>query len=167
MNMELNKKQVEILDHTARRAANGRYCGDSPNMQALVAAGLMVSLGKAAWCPDEYFGITKEGREALAFYTAEKDLGDGIKAEPPPEEDSTMSGGIFEGVSKVPPQGLNAIKAYKDQIRALQSLLSYEIWWYEEGSAMHPIGDEDAEEHVHRVSKIAWSNGAYKERENK
>ena len=55
-------EQLEILKHTNR---NGRFCGDSRDMQALVAKGLMRSLGKAAWCPDEYFQITGAGREAI------------------------------------------------------------------------------------------------------
>lgn len=61
----MNKEQLAILDHTAHRAAGGRYCGDSPDMQELVAAGLMASCGKVAWCPDEYFRMTTAGREAL------------------------------------------------------------------------------------------------------
>ena len=38
----------------------------------------------------------------------------------------------------------------------------FEIWWHNEGSAMRPLPDEDTEEHVKRVSEIAWSNGVYK-----
>jgi hypothetical protein len=37
----------------------------------------------------------------------------------------------------------------------------FETWWHEEGSGMPPKPGEDAEEHVKRVSKIAWLNGAY------
>jgi hypothetical protein len=44
--MELNREQLAILDHTAHRAAGGFYCGDSPDMRALVAAGLMESAGR-------------------------------------------------------------------------------------------------------------------------
>ena len=29
---------------------------------------------------------------------------------------------------------------------------AFERWWNEEGSGMPPIGDEDHEEHMHRVS---------------
>lgn len=74
--MNMNKKQIEILDHTAHRAAGGRYCGNSPDMQALVAAGLMASCGKVAWCPDEYFRMTPAGREA---FLAANDSGEGRK----------------------------------------------------------------------------------------
>lgn len=63
---ELTATQVEILKHTLYRAAGGRYCGDSPDMQALVAAGYMRSIGKASWCPDEYFVMTVAGNAALA-----------------------------------------------------------------------------------------------------
>ena len=63
--MTLSKEQLAILNHTAYRAAGGLYCGDSPDMQGLVAAGLMVSAGKKSFVPDEYFRITGEGREAL------------------------------------------------------------------------------------------------------
>ncbi len=41
----------------------------------------------------------------------------------------------------------------------------YEKWWREEGSGMPPLPGEDAETHVKRIASIAWSNGAYKERE--
>jgi hypothetical protein len=34
----------------------------------------------------------------------------------------------------------------------------FELWWYNEGSGMSPRPLEDAEEHTHRVSKIAWLN---------
>lgn len=61
----MNKEQIAILDHTLRRAANGLYCGDSPDMQALVAAGLMESAGCTTFVPDEYFRMTGKGREAL------------------------------------------------------------------------------------------------------
>jgi hypothetical protein len=37
----------------------------------------------------------------------------------------------------------------------------FAVWWHEEGSAMRPLPGEDAEEHVLRVSQIAWTNGAY------
>jgi len=33
-------------------------------MQWLVKRGLMTSLGKTGWCPDEFFTITGKGREA-------------------------------------------------------------------------------------------------------
>jgi hypothetical protein len=38
----------------------------------------------------------------------------------------------------------------------------FETWWYQEGSAFRPV-DEDVEEFVERMCKIAWSNGAFKE----
>lgn len=53
------------MDHTANRTANGLYCGDSPDMQELVAAGLMVSVGRKSFVPDEYFKLTAAGYEAL------------------------------------------------------------------------------------------------------
>ncbi len=63
--MQLNKEQLAILDHTAYRAAGGVYCGDSRDMQILVAKGLMVSAGRKGGVPDEYFRMTIEGREAM------------------------------------------------------------------------------------------------------
>jgi len=39
--------------------------------------------------------------------------------------------------------------------------VAYRRWWVNEGSAMRPLGNEDAEEHAHRVTEIAWLNGAY------
>jgi hypothetical protein len=41
------------------------YCGNSPDMKKLVENGLMEFAGKAAWCPDEYFRLTKTGRELV------------------------------------------------------------------------------------------------------
>ena len=40
----------------------------------------------------------------------------------------------------------------------------FEYWWYHEGSGPRLPG-EDSEEHCRRMCKIAWSNGADKERE--
>lgn len=63
--MELNREQREILEHTVSRAAGGLYCGDGPDMQALVSAGLMEFAGRKSFVPDPYFRITSAGREAL------------------------------------------------------------------------------------------------------
>ena len=38
---------------------------------------------------------------------------------------------------------------------------AFERWWDFEGSDMRPLGEEDQEAHVKRISAIAWSNGAY------
>jgi hypothetical protein len=38
----------------------------------------------------------------------------------------------------------------------------FDIWWFREGSGLRPFPNEDAEEHSHRISKIAWLNGAFK-----
>lgn len=62
----LTTEQIAILRHTQHRAAGGRYCGDSPDMQRLVDLGLMRSHGCVSWCPDEYFGITDAGREFVS-----------------------------------------------------------------------------------------------------
>lgn len=63
--MTLTPNQFEILDHTEHRAANNQFCGDSEDMQELVAQGLMVSVGKKSFVPDEYFQITGKGRAIL------------------------------------------------------------------------------------------------------
>jgi hypothetical protein len=63
--MTTTKEQIEILMH-ARKSPRRMYCGDSADMQALVAAGYMQSRGKVAWCPDEYFQLTELGLAALA-----------------------------------------------------------------------------------------------------
>lgn len=64
--MSLSREQREILEHTAYRAAQGLFCGDSPDMQSLVAAGLMEEAGQKAFVPDTYFRLTRKGREAVA-----------------------------------------------------------------------------------------------------
>lgn len=65
----MTKEQFEILDHTANRAAGGRFCGGSDAMNELVADGLMQSIGKASWCPDEFYAMTVKG---AAAYSVEK-----------------------------------------------------------------------------------------------
>lgn len=77
----LTKKQVSILDHTAHRAAGGLYCGDSPDMQGLVALGMMVSAGRKSFVPDEYFRMTGKGREALKAYNTALKVAHGGSAE--------------------------------------------------------------------------------------
>jgi hypothetical protein len=67
--VELTKEQLAILGHTAHRAAGGLYCGDSADMQSLVAAGLTQSAGRKSFVPGEYFSLTDEGREALKAKT--------------------------------------------------------------------------------------------------
>ena len=46
----------------------------------------------------------------------------------------------------------------KDRI----SMIEFQKWWDEEGSAIKPKEGEDLEEFLHRVCFIAWDNGAYK-----
>jgi hypothetical protein len=43
-------------------------------------------------------------------------------------------------------------------------MTDFEHWWYHEGSGP-PLPGEDGEEHCKRMCQIAWSNGAFKERE--
>jgi len=43
-------------------------------------------------------------------------------------------------------------------------MTDFENWWHHEGSGPRLRG-EDGEEHCKRMCQIAWSNGAYKERE--
>lgn len=63
--MGITNNQRNILDHTAHGAAGGLYCGDSTDMQTLVSLGLMVSMGKKSFVPDEYFALTATGRKTL------------------------------------------------------------------------------------------------------
>lgn len=67
---QLTAEQLEILDHTAHRTANGQYCGDSQDMRDLIRLGLMVEVGRTSFCPDLYFAMTKAGRTAMEFYQA-------------------------------------------------------------------------------------------------
>ena len=66
----LNSEQREILHHTLHRAAGGRYCGGSPDMDRLVELGYMENLGKPEWAVDFYYGITSAGRRALRAVNA-------------------------------------------------------------------------------------------------
>ena len=63
--MKLTHEHVEIMRHTVSRAARRTYCGGGKEMTDLVAEGFMRSLGKVAWCDDEYFTITPSGLAAL------------------------------------------------------------------------------------------------------
>jgi hypothetical protein len=65
MKMRLNREQLDILDHTMHRTANGLFCGSSPDMQELVRAGFMVEAGFKSFVPDPYFKITGKGIEAF------------------------------------------------------------------------------------------------------
>jgi hypothetical protein len=42
---------------------------------------------------------------------------------------------------------------------------AYKTWWHNEGSGILPLPNEDMEEFAHRMTEIAWSNGAFKEHE--
>ena len=42
---------------------------------------------------------------------------------------------------------------------------AYKAWWHNVGSGIIPLLNEDMEEFAHRITQIAWSNGAFKERE--
>lgn len=64
--MKLTESQLDIIDHTMHRTANGLYCGDSADMQVLVGLGLMGSQGFSAFCPDEYFYVTPKGKSIFA-----------------------------------------------------------------------------------------------------
>jgi hypothetical protein len=37
----------------------------------------------------------------------------------------------------------------------------FRAWWHNEGSGLPPLPGMDHEEHVRRISEIAWANGAY------
>jgi hypothetical protein len=43
-------------------------------------------------------------------------------------------------------------------------MTDFERWWYDEGSCNRPV-NEDIEEFSKRMCEIAWSNGAFQERE--
>jgi hypothetical protein len=42
----------------------------------------------------------------------------------------------------------------------------WQVWWDQEGSSIKPNAKEDIEEFARRITQIAWSNGAYIERES-
>jgi len=69
--MDITKNQREILDHTAHRAANNHYCGDSEDMQKLCSLGLMRWIGCKGFAQEEYFTITAKGRQILSAPSVE------------------------------------------------------------------------------------------------
>jgi|GEM_PF-6338441 len=58
--IELNDEEFAILEH-AYKSQREVFCGDSREMQTLVAYGLMTPLRRVSWCPDRYFQLTPEG----------------------------------------------------------------------------------------------------------
>jgi len=67
--VNINKNQIDILEHTQNRASNGFYCGDSEDMQGLIGLGLMESAGRKSFVPDEYFRMTDKGRTFMKLTT--------------------------------------------------------------------------------------------------
>lgn len=61
----LEAEQVEILKHANRAESRGQFVGESPEMDGLVAIGLMKDIGKPSWCPDTFYEITDAGRHYL------------------------------------------------------------------------------------------------------
>lgn len=61
--MDLNVEQIAIIEHTIK---NGLFCGDSPDMEALLILGFMEYAGKKSFVPDGYYNVTRAGREAVA-----------------------------------------------------------------------------------------------------
>ena len=61
----LTAEEKEIIVHTATRAAQGLYCGDNPELLALVEKGLMECVGKKSFVPDPFYRLTKEGLKAF------------------------------------------------------------------------------------------------------
>lgn len=45
----------------------------------------------------------------------------------------------------------------------MRSTNDYDNWWNNEGSGYRKVDNEDTEEFVNRLTKIAWSNGVYVE----
>ncbi len=68
--MKLEPEHYDIIDHAINRGAGGRYCGGGDTMDELVAIGLMEFVGKPAWCPDPYYGVTDKGMEVYREWKA-------------------------------------------------------------------------------------------------
>lgn len=79
MGTMLRSEHVEIMKHTLK---NGRFCGDSSEMKDLCKLGLMKSLGWCSFVPDEYFGITNKGKQALESLEAGLKIAGGILVAP-------------------------------------------------------------------------------------
>ena len=63
--------------------------------------------------------------------------------------------------------GRPAIQPKPEELTDEEIEKSFQLWWLNEGGGMRPSNGEDQEEHVRRVSQIAWSNGAYVARCNR
>ena len=66
----LTQSQVDILEHTAHRAAGGFFCGDSPDMQVLVKLNLMYLAGRKGGVPDDYFQLAPKGLSFIKAFVA-------------------------------------------------------------------------------------------------
>ena len=71
-NFSPTRVQVVILLHTRERAAGGLYCGSGPELEQLVAEGLMELVGFKSFVPDGYYRLTTKGRHALLNATSGK-----------------------------------------------------------------------------------------------
>jgi hypothetical protein len=69
--MKLTAEHRAIIQHTLHRAAGGRYCGDSKEMQDLVHIGVMEPLGRIFFVPEEYFKLTPDWEERLRISAKE------------------------------------------------------------------------------------------------
>lgn len=61
----MTRERWDIMEHTTRRAPGGNYCGGGKDMDALVGAGLMASVGDFLGNP--YFRITGLGMKVKAM----------------------------------------------------------------------------------------------------
>lgn len=61
--MKLSNEHLGILKHTI--SGNRLFCGNSKEMEELCKEGLMESVGKKSFVPEEYFTITRKGIEVL------------------------------------------------------------------------------------------------------
>lgn len=60
--MTLNKEHIAIMKHTK---INGLYCGDSKEMVELCEEGYMKCVGRKSFVPDQYYALTRKGKDLL------------------------------------------------------------------------------------------------------
>lgn len=65
LDFSVTKNQLEIMVHTRDRASGRRFCGGGIDMDKLVKMGLMKSLGRVSFVPDEYFTLTEKGEDFI------------------------------------------------------------------------------------------------------
>ena len=129
-----NSDAQEVARRTARAALAAKPLVEGPTDEEV-----------EAWADDQGF-IRGHGDHPCGFWIDDGDVGALVRA----------ALARWGGAGLAPVEGEVAEGLTDEELER-----RFQVWWYDEGSGMPPGADEDPEAHVHRISQIAWHNGAY------